>query len=64
MMMRWYTNNVKVVTNSKGNKTYEKIEPQRRKTDGFMAFVHAMALRDKIIENTFTYNKKLKTYTY
>nr|WP_236887783.1 terminase TerL endonuclease subunit [Clostridioides mangenotii] len=64
MMMRWYTNNVKVVTNSKGNKTYEKIEPQRRKTDGFMAFVHAMALREQISVNTFTYNKKLKTYTY
>jgi phage terminase large subunit-like protein len=64
MMMRWYTNNVKVVTNSKGNKTYEKIEPQRRKTDGFMAFIHAMALREQIAVNTFTYNSSLKTYTY
>jgi phage terminase large subunit-like protein len=64
MMMRWYTNNVKVVTNSKGNKTYEKIEPQRRKTDGFMAFVHAMALREQIAVNTFTYNSSLRTYTY
>ena len=64
MMMRWYTNNVKVVTSPKGNKTYEKIDKDKRKTDGFMAFVHAMALRDHISVNTFTYNKKLKTYTY
>ncbi|MFX3983304.1 terminase large subunit, partial [Streptococcus suis] len=34
-MMRWYTNNVYVDVDGKGNKTYKKIDPERRKTDGF-----------------------------
>lgn len=41
-MMRWYTNNVYVDTDKKGNKTYLKIEPIKRKTDGFFAFLHAL----------------------
>lgn len=41
-MMRWYTNNVFVQTDKKDNKTYQKIEPVKRKTDGFFAFIHAM----------------------
>ena len=40
-LMRWFTNNVYVKMDKFGNKTYEKKEPVRRKTDGFMAFVHA-----------------------
>lgn len=39
--MQWYTNNVKKVTDSKGNTAFEKIEPKSRKTDGFMALVAA-----------------------
>lgn len=65
MMMRWYTNNVKVVTSPKGNKSYEKIEPIKRKTDGFMAFVHAMAISDELIDRSLgILNNKLKSYTY
>lgn len=64
MMMRWYTNNVKVVTDSKGNKTYHKIEPIKRKTDGFMAFIHALSLVDNITEKKIAYTPTLKTYTY
>ena len=41
-MMRWYANNVKVVTDAKGNRTYQKINPERRKTDGFMSLVHTL----------------------
>jgi phage terminase large subunit-like protein len=48
MMMRWYTNNTYVKTDEKGNKTYKKIEYQSRKTDGFMALVHAMSLDDEL----------------
>ena len=51
MMMRWYTNNTGVKTDGKGNKTYFKIEWQTRKTDGFMAFVHAMSLEDELPKN-------------
>ena len=46
-MMRWYTNNVLVVIDNKGNKLYRKKEPVKRKTDGFMAFLYGVwAARD------------------
>lgn len=48
-LMRWYTNNVKVITDKKGNRTYGKKDEIRRKTDGFMAFVHAL-YRDDLID--------------
>lgn len=46
-IMCWYTNNTKKVEKN-GNITYEKIEPNYRKTDGFMALVNAMVLADEI----------------
>lgn len=65
MMMRWYTNNVKVVTDGKGNKTYQKQDPERRKTDGFMAYIHSMLKRDLIRVVTMSSIKSgFKTYTY
>lgn len=48
MMMRWYTNNVYVDEDGKGNKTFLKIEPRLRKTDGFFAFMHAMSKDEEI----------------
>lgn len=42
LMMRWYTNNVYVKRDTKANITYEKIEPELRKTDGFFALLHAL----------------------
>lgn len=48
-LMRWYTNNVKVMTDAKGNRTYGKKDELRRKTDGFQAFIHAM-YRDDLID--------------
>ncbi len=47
-LMRWYTNNTKVVPDSKGNLLYGKIEPRSRKTDGFMAFAAAYTQKDLI----------------
>lgn len=41
-LMRWYTSNVKVITDAKGNKTFHKIEPLRRKTDGFFCLLHSL----------------------
>lgn len=49
-LMRWYTNNCYVQTDSKGNKSYHKIEPIKRKTDGFFCFLHAMSADDELIE--------------
>ncbi|MEV5038855.1 terminase large subunit [Peribacillus frigoritolerans] len=48
-LMRWYTNNVKVITDKKGNRTYGKKDEVRRKIDGFMAFIHAL-YRDDLID--------------
>jgi phage terminase large subunit-like protein len=48
-LMWWFTQNVKVVTDKKGNRTYGKKDEVRRKTDGFQAFIHAL-YRDDLIE--------------
>ena len=45
-LMRWYTNNTKIVYDNKGNMLFGKIEPKTRKTDGFMAFVHAYCQKE------------------
>ena len=47
-LMRWYTNNTKLVPAPNNNFKYDKIEPKSRKTDGFMAFVAAMTLEDEL----------------
>lgn len=49
-LMRWYTNNVLVKIRKDGNKEYEKKEPVRRKTDGFMAFVFSLYRADEILD--------------
>lgn len=49
-MMRWYTNNVLVVMDKRGNKSYEKKEPIRRKTDGFMAFLYSLYKIDEVAD--------------
>ena len=41
-LMRWYVSNVMVVTDKKGNKTFQKIEPVKRKTDGFFCLLHSL----------------------
>lgn len=50
-LMRWFTNNAKLVDAGKGNYVYDKIEPKSRKTDGFMAFVHAMIAAQDTLED-------------
>ena len=49
-MMRWYTNNAKLEPAPNNNFKYGKIEAKSRKTDGFMAFVHAMTIEEEIPE--------------
>lgn len=50
-MLRWYTNNTKLVPAPNSNFKYEKIEGKSRKTDGFMALVHAFTVEDAIPEH-------------
>lgn len=42
-LMRWYTNNTSKKAEAHDNISYGKIEPKSRKTDGFKAFIAAMA---------------------
>lgn len=57
-LMRWATNNTKLVKVSgaagqdKGNWTYGKIEAKSRKTDPFMALVHAVTLDGELENNS------------
>ncbi|TLG72058.1 terminase TerL endonuclease subunit [Culicoidibacter larvae] len=46
--MRWNVNNVYVDVDAKGNKSYKKKEYKTRKTDAFMAMIHAFAYRDEL----------------
>lgn len=48
-ILRWYTNNTKKIEKD-GNITYGKIEPNYRKTDGFMAIVSGMTIVDEVPE--------------
>ncbi|SCI45722.1 Phage terminase-like protein%2C large subunit [uncultured Clostridium sp.] len=50
-LMRWFTNNTKLTDKNLGNYVYDKIEPKSRKTDGFMAFVHAMIAAQEVLED-------------
>jgi phage terminase large subunit-like protein len=50
MMMRWYTNNVYVESDKKENKSFKKIEPKLRKTDGFFALLHALSKDSEVPE--------------
>ena len=50
-LMRWYTNNVLVVTKKDGNKEYLKKDELTRKTDGFQAFIHALYKADEILKD-------------
>jgi len=49
-LMRWYTQNTLVKIDKFGNKSYEKKDEIRRKTDGFMAMVYAFWEADNVLE--------------
>lgn len=50
-LMRWFTNNAKLVPAPNNNFKYGKIEPKSRKTDGFMAFVAAATIEEELPES-------------
>jgi len=59
--LRWATNNTKLVRSGKkegtdtGNFYYAKIEGKSRKTDPFMALVHAMCIEDALGDGSSTF---------
>ena len=67
-LMRWFTNNVAVVYDKKGNMQFEKIEAKSRKTDGFFALTHAFTqneLLDKYSPNKANIMSEIMdVYTY
>lgn len=64
-LMRWYTNNSKMVMSPAGNITYGKIEPKTRKTDGFKAYIAAKVIKSKLEFYTGTVeNIDLDVWTY
>lgn len=50
-MMRWATNNTKTMTNGRGDRVFEKIEPKLRKNDPFMCFVHGISHESELEDN-------------
>ena len=66
-LMRWYTNNTKVVYDKHGNMLYGKIEPKSRKTDGFFAFAAAYTQDELLLKNQPAPQKvqdMMKVYTF
>lgn len=63
-IMRWYTNNTKKVMDNKGNVTYGKIEPNYRKTDGFMAFVNTMVIIEEVPDEIDYSGINFDVYSY
>lgn len=67
-LMRWYTNNTYVKRDGKGNITYEKIEPQKRKTDGFFALLHALQFAEDIKKSAIiskgNVKRVIRSYSY
>lgn len=62
-IMRWYTRNTKKVR-AGINIRYGKIEPNYRKTDGFMAFAAAATLLDEIPEEIDYGNINFDVFSY
>ena len=63
-LMRWYTNNACKVTDKQGNTTFEKKEPKSRKTDGFMALVHAFCGSENLTDGAQTPSGDFAVYSY
>lgn len=69
-LLRWATNNTKLIASGKkqgtdtGNYYYGKIEAKSRKTDPFMAVVHAMTIEDALGDGSTLETPDVDVYTY
>jgi len=69
-LLRWATNNTKVVTSgakqgtNTGNRYYAKIEGKSRKTDPFMALVHSMAMEAELGDGIILETPDIGVITY
>ena len=62
-ILRWFTNNTKKIVQN-GNVSYGKIEPNYRKTDGFMALVNAVILAQELKEKKKANPKAFKVIKF
>ena len=63
LLNRWFTNNTKKIVQN-GNVSYGKIEPNYRKTDGFMALVNAVILAQELKEKKKANPKAFKVIKF
>ncbi|GAF63654.1 terminase [Bacillus sp. TS-2] len=62
-LMRWYVGNVYKDEKGNGNMEYCKIDKEKRKTDGFFAFLHALNFDEDLVESSpFVGRFKVRTY--
>ena len=62
-LLRWYIWNTKREVDNKGNITYKKIEPIKRKTDGFFCFLHSL-IDDDLVDCGGGMFQMFDTFTY
>lgn len=55
-LLRWATNNTKLMRSNTGNFYYAKIEPKSRKTDPFMALTGSMIIEDELGSGISTFD--------
>lgn len=63
VLMRWYVGNVYTEKDRRGNTSYNKIEPIKRKTDGFFALLGALGKETEIVDGGFDMLQALKNIT-
>lgn len=61
-LMRWYVGNVFVDEKGNGNKEFLKIDKEKRKTDGFFAFLHSLNIDDELVERKPLDDKQLEVF--
>jgi phage terminase large subunit-like protein len=63
-LMRWYCGNVYKDEKANGNIEYKKIDKEKRKTDGFFAFLHALNFDSELTESASFNPSMFKTFTF
>jgi phage terminase large subunit-like protein len=63
-LMRWYVGNVYKEEKGNGNIEYKKIDKEKRKTDGFFAFLHALNFDSELEERTQLSPNAFKARSY
>lgn len=63
-LTRWYCGNVYKEEKANGNIEYKKIDAEKRKTDGFFAFLHALNFDSELVENVPFDPSMFKSFTF